>query len=120
VIYVDTDYWPLNTTLYVVDFKGNIPKFVALVLETLKLENYAGGSTVPSLDRNVLSHVPVPCPNIEEQKRVVELIQSFDENVAKTGLVIAEVRNLRSGLLSDLLNGEHEIPASYDEVIGAA
>jgi type I restriction enzyme S subunit len=120
VIYIDTDYWPLNTTLYVVDFKGNIPKFVALVLETLKLENYAGGSTVPSLDRNVLSHVSVPCPNIEEQERVVELIQTFDENVAKSELAIAEAKNLRSGLLSDLLSGVHEIPESYDKVMGAA
>lgn len=120
VIYIDNDYWPLNTTLYVVDFKGNVPKFVALVLETLKLENYAGGSTVPSLDRNVLSHVPVPCPKIEEQVRVVEIIQSFDENVAKSELAIAEARNLRSGLLTDLLSGEHEIPASYDNVMGAA
>jgi hypothetical protein len=31
-----------------------------------------------------------------------------------------EAKRLRSGLLSDLLSGEHEIPASYDKVIGAA
>jgi type I restriction enzyme S subunit len=120
VIYIDSDFWPLNTTLYVIDFKGNNPKFVALVLETLKLENYAGGSTVPSLDRNVLSHVPVPCPNIEEQERVVEIIQSFEQNIVNSELAIVKARNLRAGLLSDLLSGKHEIPASYDKVIGAA
>ena len=120
VIYIETDYWPLNTTLYVVDFKGNNPKFVALVLETLNLENYAGGSTVPSLDRNVLSHVPVPCPNIEEQQRVVEIIQSFEQNIVNSELAIVKARNLRAGLLNDLLSGKHEIPASYDKVIGAA
>jgi type I restriction enzyme S subunit len=120
VIYIDNDYWPLNTTLYVVDFKGNVPKFVALVLETLKLENYAGGSTVPSLDRNVLSDVPVPCPNIEEQERVVEIIQTFDESIDKAGQAIDEAKNLRSGLLTDLLSGEYEIPATYDKVMGAA
>ena len=120
VIYIDSDFWPLNTTLYVVDFKGNNPKFVALVLETLKLENYAGGSTVPSLDRNVLSHVPVPCPNIDEQQRVVEIIQSFEQNIVNSELAIGKARNLRAGLLNDLLSGKHEIPASYDKVIGAA
>ena len=31
-----------------------------------------------------------------------------------------EAKNLRSGLLSDLLSGVHEIPASYDKVLGAA
>lgn len=119
VIYIDDDYWPLNTTLYVIDFKGNLPKFVALVLETLKLENYAGGSTVPSLDRNVLSQVPVPCPSIKGQERIVGIIQSLDEVVAKSELLISQAKILRSGLLSDLLSGEHEIPASYDKVIDA-
>ena len=120
VIYIDDDYWPLNTTLYVIDFKGNHPKFVALVLETLKLENYAGGSTVPSLDRNVLSQVPVPYPSIKEQERIVGIIQSLDEVVAKSEHAISQAKILRTGLLSDLLSGTHEIPASYDQVIGAA
>jgi type I restriction enzyme S subunit len=120
VIYIDDDYWPLNTTLYVVDFKANVPKFVALVLETLKLEHYAGGSTVPSLDRKVLSQLLVPCPNVEEQERIVEIIRSIDEVVAKFEVAIGEAKNLRSGLLSQLLSGEHDIPASYDKVIGAA
>lgn len=120
VIYIDDDYWPLNTTLYVIDFKGNLPKFVALVLETLKLENYAGGSTVPSLDRNVLSQVPVPYPSIKEQERIVGIIQSLDEVVAKSEHAISQAKILRTGLLSDLLSGTHEIPASYDKVIGAA
>ncbi len=120
VIYIDDDYWPLNTTLYVIDFKGNLPKFVALVLETLKLENYAGGSTVPSLDRNVLSQVPVPCPSIKEQERIVEIISAMDTVVNQTQLAVTEGQNLRSGLLSDLLSGNHEIPSSYDKFIGAA
>jgi type I restriction enzyme, S subunit len=120
VIYIDDDYWPLNTTLYVIDFRGNLPKFVALVLETLKLENYAGGSTVPSLDRKVLSQVPVPYPSIKEQDRIVGIIQSLDEVVAKSELAISQAKILRTGLLSDLLSGTHEIPASYDKIMGAA
>jgi len=120
VIYIDEDYWPLNTTLYVIDFKGNIAKYVALVLETLKLENYAGGSTVPSLDRNVLSQVLVPCPNIEEQLRIVQIVESIDEVVRKTEQSMAKAKLLRSGLLSDLLSGEHEIPPGYDMLMDIA
>lgn len=120
VIYIDEDYWPLNTTLYVIDFKGNIAKYVALVLETLKLENYAGGSTVPSLDRNVLSQVLVPCPNIEEQLRIVQIVESIDEVARKTEQSMAEAKLLRSGLLSDLLSGEHAIPPGYDMLMDIA
>ncbi len=31
VFYVTDDFWPLNTTLYVRDFKGNDPRFVTRV-----------------------------------------------------------------------------------------
>jgi hypothetical protein len=67
-----------------------------------------------------LSQVPVPCPNIEEQERVVEIIQSLEEVIAKSELAISQAKNLRIGLLSDLLSGTHEIPASYEKVMDVA
>ena len=39
VFYIEEDYWPLNTALYVIDFKGNRPHFVAYFLENV-LRNY--------------------------------------------------------------------------------
>jgi type I restriction enzyme, S subunit len=32
VFFVEEPYWPLNTALYVVDFKGNDPRFVSYLL----------------------------------------------------------------------------------------
>jgi type I restriction enzyme S subunit len=32
VFYISEDFWPLNTSLYVVDFKGNEPRFIAYLL----------------------------------------------------------------------------------------
>ena len=40
IFYVNGDYWPLNTTLYVQDFKDNLPKFIYYFLQTLNLKNY--------------------------------------------------------------------------------
>lgn len=59
-------------------------------------------------------------PSITEQERIVSSISEFDSLIESTESAITESKNLRSGLLSDLLSGEHEIPASYDKVIGAA
>ena len=33
VFYIEEDYWPLNTALYVTDFKGNHPRFVSYLLK---------------------------------------------------------------------------------------
>ena len=35
--YIEEDFWPLNTTLYVTSFNGNFPKFVKHVIELLPL-----------------------------------------------------------------------------------
>jgi type I restriction enzyme S subunit len=99
---------------------GNDEKFAALTLETMRLEKFAGGSTVPSLDRKVLRSELVFAPPIEEQKRIVEIVSSMDDVIQSTEQAVVDAKNLRSGLLSDLLSGEHEIPASYDSFLGAA
>ena len=59
-------------------------------------------------------------PSITEQNRIVSNISEFDSLIESTESAITESQNLRTGLLSDLLSGDHEIPASYDVVIGAA
>jgi type I restriction enzyme S subunit len=67
-----------------------------------------------------LEGVSISLPPIEEQIRIVEIVSSMDEVIQTTEKAMAEAKNLRSGLLSELLSGEHEIPASYDSMLGAA
>jgi hypothetical protein len=44
----------------------------------------------------------------------------MDDVIQTTEQAVTNAKNLRSGLLSDLLSGEHEIPESYDVFVGAA
>ena len=68
----------------------------------------------------MLKGIKLRVPSLLEQKRIIGVILIIDEVIIKTELAICEAKNLRSGLLSNLLNGDHEIPSSYDKVIGAA
>jgi hypothetical protein len=54
------------------------------------------------------------------QEKIVDLLANFDAMIEATQKSIGDSKVLRSGMLSNLLSGEHEIPASYDEVMGAA
>src|SRR5437879_6322158 len=49
IFYLTRDFWPLNTTLYVENFKGNYPRFVAYFLKTLGLAGRNDKSSVPGL-----------------------------------------------------------------------
>lgn len=74
--------WAHNTTLYVDDFKGNDPMFIYYLLKTLNLGYYAGGSAVPTLNRNHIHPINIKFPdNLEEQKAIAHILSTFDEKI---------------------------------------
>src|SRR5687768_741222 len=62
VFYVKEAFWPLNTALYVSDFKGNDPRFISYLLKTLDLTILNDKSGVPGLNRNDLHQIEVEVP----------------------------------------------------------
>ena len=81
VFYVTEDFWPLNTSLYVRDFKGNNARFVALLLESMELAQHDGAAAVPGLNRNQLHTVPVRVPDRPTQDRIASIVQALDDLV---------------------------------------
>jgi type I restriction enzyme S subunit len=79
VFYIQEDYWPLNTSLYVVDFKGTKPRFAAYFLE-YRLRNYQSDkAAVPGVNRNVLHEIKVRCPDEKVQERIADILSAYDE-----------------------------------------
>lgn len=75
VFYIEEDFWPLNTALYVKDFHRNDPKFVFYLLKCFDLKRFSSGTGVPTLNRNHVHDEIVFVPNsVEEQKRIVEIL----------------------------------------------
>ena len=79
VQYVDENYWPHNTTLYVKDFKGNLPKFVYYFLKTMHLENFNAGVGVPTLNQNHLHNQKIFIPSLPIQQKIASILSSYDE-----------------------------------------
>lgn len=52
VFFVEEDFWPLNTSLFVLEFKRATPLYTYFFLKTLDLASLNGGSAVPTLNRN--------------------------------------------------------------------
>ena len=101
-----------------------LPKFLALTMSSSEFQrNAIGSKTGLAIKRIVLKHLRdlrIKVPSIAEQQRIIEIVSEIDLLISCNLKVLAESKKLRTGLLSDLLSGEHEIPASYDKVIGAA
>ena len=81
VFFVPEDFWPLNTTLYVRDFKGNDPRFIAYFLRSLDFSAYSDKAAVPGLNRNHLHEASVRVPPMPEQRAIAHILGTLDDKI---------------------------------------
>lgn len=65
VEYTSANFWPLNTALWVKKYFSCGPLYALHFLRSLNLENFGGGSAVPSLDRKVVHSQKILIPNLQ-------------------------------------------------------
>jgi type I restriction enzyme S subunit len=110
VFYIENDYWPLNTTLFVSDFKGNCPLFIYFLLKTIDYKTYSGKSGVPGVNRNDLHEIPVKLPPIEEQRSIAQALSDVDAVIAALDKAIAKKRAIKTATMQQLLTGKKRLP----------
>jgi type I restriction enzyme S subunit len=93
VHWVTEPFWPLNTALWVKDFKGNDPRYVSQLLATLTLDG-SSASAVPGVNRNHLHRLPACVPPLPVQRRIAAVLAAFDE--------LIEINERRIELLENL------------------
>ena len=109
VIYIDEDFWPLNTTLWVKEFRRVTPLYAFYLLSDLKLEQYNSGAAVPTLNRNDIHGrlvVRPPQKLLEQLNLFVEPLLVLKKNLLKRSDNLRRTRDL---LLPRLISGEIDV-----------
>ena len=101
------------------------PTFLAKQLRHHRLARYFGqqanGLTRYGLPIGAVNNAPLWLPELGEQKDIGVILRLMDEAIAKTEAVIAKLRQVRAGLLHDLLTrgldprGELRDPIAHPE-----
>jgi type I restriction enzyme S subunit len=94
--------------------------FLTLPQVRAEMWSHAKGNAQLNISPTSIHSLNVDLPPISDQERMVDLVSSMDEVVNAVERTLEKSKNLRLGLLSDLLSGEHDIPASYDKIMDAA
>ena len=82
VFFIPDDFWPLNTALYVRDFKGNDPRFISYFLRSLDFSACSDKAAVPGLNRNHLHEEPVRVPaSTDEQRAIAHILGTLDDKI---------------------------------------
>lgn len=109
VTYVPGDYWPLNTSLWVKEFRLSTPRSAYFLLSSLDLVRAASGAAVPTLNRNVVHALPAVCPPRE-------LIDGWDlmalpmfESMERLRIQSKQLVEVRDLLLPKLVTGQIDV-----------
>jgi type I restriction enzyme S subunit len=106
VFYVHDDFWPLNTSLWVKEFRHSRPAYAFHLLSRLDFASFNAGSAVPTLNRNHVHNLPTlvtPMRVIDAFEDVATKLlqrQRYSDQQSQT------LVGLRDALLPRLITGE--------------
>ena len=100
--YFYEEAWAHNTTLYVDDFKGNDPKFLYYLCQTMPFANFGGGSAVPTLNRNHIHPLETQIPvNVEDQCRIASILSSLDRKIELNNKINADLEEMAQAIFKN-------------------
>ncbi|EOV8177492.1 restriction endonuclease subunit S [Raoultella planticola] len=88
VSFIEKDYWPLNTCLYITDFKGNDITYIYYLLKLVNFDIFNSGSAQKSLNRNaVYPHKVLATKDRELQKKIGAILSSFEARIINSNKI---------------------------------
>ncbi|MFN9115399.1 MAG: restriction endonuclease subunit S, partial [Bacteroidota bacterium] len=109
VLFVNQDGWPLNTSLYVKDFKGNNPLYVFYTLKLLDFESFNSGAGVPTLNQNHLHKLKIWIANETLQNKFKNMVGPIFQQIEIIKEQNTQLRQIRDRLLPRLISGKLEV-----------
>ncbi len=83
VYFIQSDYWPHDTTLWVKDFHGNNPRFVYYFFMWMapRIATMDVGSANPTLNRNHVHPIEIRWPPAAEQRAIAHILGALDDKI---------------------------------------
>lgn len=83
-------------------------KFVEVYLNSIKLDDFITGMAQPKLNRAMLDSIPIPYPDILEQKKIADCLSSLEELIAVQARKVDVFKTHKKGLMQQLFPSEGE------------
>lgn len=111
VFYVNQSFWPLNTSLYIKEFRNATPLYAYHILKGIKLLQLNGGSAVPTLNRNDVHGLEVVVPDLKIIREFEEMATKMFDKIFQNENETKALTQIRDSLLPKLMTGKIEVKA---------
>lgn len=120
VSYINTDFWPLNTTLWGKEFPLGSPYFAFFLLQSIDLKSFNAGAAVPTLNRNDIHGLPFNLPPNDLVQKFDEIVKPMFELKFLLEQKITNLRTQRDLLLPKLISSEIDVSEAAEAAQDAA
>ncbi|MBX9764399.1 MAG: restriction endonuclease subunit S [Pseudomonadaceae bacterium] len=107
--FLDQDFWPHDTTLWVKDFKANKPRFVYYLLLGLDVKHLDSGTANPALNRNQVHPIKISWPPVSKQQELIAQFDSLSEETQRLESLyqqkLTALDDLKKSLLHQAFSG---------------
>ena len=110
------DYWPLNTTLWVKEFRAASACYAYQVMRLLDFGSYNAGSAVPTLNRNHVHSLPYLIPGRACIDAYESVAMTLHCRVRENNRQAQTLATLRDTLLPRLISGQLRLPEAEKEI----
>lgn len=88
------------------DFHGNSEKCIYYLMHTLDFKKYAGGVSVPTLNRNIIHMAFLSLPPLPEQNQIAQILSGIDYKIEADENKKKALGSMFKTLLSLLMTGK--------------
>lgn len=106
VTWIDREFWPIDTTFYIVKKIPSHLKWLYYAISNLNLRRLNQFTGVPGLNRNHAAELTVYVPPHLEQHKIASILSSIDEYIEEHRRMIDQIQSTKRGLMQVLLTGE--------------
>lgn len=117
VHYINSSFWPHNTTLWVTSFENSVAKYVYYLFLTIGFERFSSGSGVPTLNRNDVHDFKIAVPPKPEQTAIAQILSDMDEEIQTLQTCLSKTQQIKQGMMQELLTGKVRLVQKPKEVI---
>lgn len=109
-------YWPLNTTLWIKEFRAATPCFAYELLRLLDFKSFNAGSAVPTLNRNHIHGLAYLVPSRASVEAFEDVASMLHQRVKANEQQAETLSTLRDTLLPRLISGQLRLPEALAEM----
>jgi type I restriction enzyme, S subunit len=113
------DYWPLNTALWIKEFRAATPCYAYELLRLLDFKAFNAGSAVPTLNRNHIHGLPYVIPARACVEAFENIAEKLHQRVKKNEAQAQTLATLRDTLLPRLISGQLRLPEAEEQLAEA-